>query len=56
MNIMGKDIIQKWVKNKWLIFEETPDIYQIYQVHYEDKDAWKILSIKAHRFDYRAFF
>ena len=39
MNIMGKDIIQKWVKNKWLIFEETPDIYQIYQVHYEDKDA-----------------
>ena len=26
--------IQKWVKNKWLIFEETPDIYQIYQVQY----------------------
>ena len=39
MNIMGKDIIQKWVKNKWLKFEETPDIYQIYQVHYKDKDA-----------------
>ncbi len=39
MNIMGKEIIQKWIKNKWLIFEKSPDIYQIYQVHYKDKDA-----------------
>ena len=34
MNIMGKDIIQEWSKKGWLKFEKSPDIYQIYQDHY----------------------
>lgn len=29
MNIMGKDIIQEWVKKGWLKFEKSPDIYEL---------------------------
>ena len=29
MHIMGKDIIQTWMKEGWLVFEAAPDIYQI---------------------------
>ena len=36
MNIMGKDIIQEWVKKGWLKFEKSPDIYQAYQDHYKE--------------------
>ena len=28
MNIMGKDIIQKWMKEGWLVFEAAPNIYE----------------------------
>lgn len=38
MNILGKDLIQNWVKNEWLIFEKSPDIYQIHHDHYKDKE------------------
>lgn len=31
IHIMGKDIIQNWVKKGWLRFEPTPDIYTINQ-------------------------
>ena len=27
MHVMGKDIIQEWVKKGWLVFEAAPDIY-----------------------------
>lgn len=27
MHIMGKDIIQEWIKKGWLVFELAPDIY-----------------------------
>ena len=27
MHIMGKDIIQEWMKKGWLVFEAAPDIY-----------------------------
>jgi hypothetical protein len=27
MYIMGKDIIQEWMKKDWLVFEAAPDIY-----------------------------
>lgn len=29
MHIMGKDIIQEWMKKGWLVFEAAPDIYQL---------------------------
>lgn len=28
MHIMGKDIIQEWMKKGWLVFEKAPDIYE----------------------------
>lgn len=28
MHVMGKDIIQEWMKKDWLVFEEAPDIYK----------------------------
>ena len=28
MHIMGKDIIQEWIKKGWLVFEPAPDIYK----------------------------
>lgn len=28
MHIMGKDIIQQWMKKGWLVFESAPDIYE----------------------------
>lgn len=28
MHIMGKDIIQEWMKKGWLVFEAAPDIYK----------------------------
>ena len=27
MHVMGKDIIQEWMKKGWLVFEAAPDIY-----------------------------
>ncbi len=31
MHIMGKDVIQEWMKKGWLVFEAAPDIYQLNQ-------------------------
>ncbi|MGP5121254.1 AbiH family protein, partial [Psychrobacter alimentarius] len=28
MHIMGKDVIQEWMKKGWLVFETAPDIYK----------------------------
>lgn len=28
MHIMGKDVIQEWMKKGWLVFETAPDIYE----------------------------
>ena len=28
MHIMGKDVIQEWMKKGWLVFEAAPDIYK----------------------------
>ena len=27
MHVMGKDVIQEWMKKGWLVFEAAPDIY-----------------------------
>ena len=38
ISIMGKDIIEKWMKERWLEFVESPDIYRLNtDKEYEDK-------------------